>query len=134
MQNQFVLRYPSETKVKRGTQVVHGEKELVEKLGCNDLCPCGSGRRFQALLPAHRQIRRIHRDYFFPRVAKRLAYRAKSKSFGPCISFRLTRLPGKWIISGCAVTRLQSATSAKGASDFPRGILSEANFAGRFAT
>jgi hypothetical protein len=74
-----------------------------------------------------------NRDYFFPRVAKRLAYGAKSKGFGPCISFRLTRLPGKWIISGCAVVRLQSATSAKGASDFPPGILSEANFAGRFA-
>jgi hypothetical protein len=50
--------YPSETKVKRGTRVVHGEKELVEKLGRNDLCPCGSGCCFQALLPAHRQIRR----------------------------------------------------------------------------
>jgi SEC-C motif len=49
--------YPSETKVKRGTRVVHGEKELVEKLGRNDLCPCGSGRRFQTLLPPHRQIR-----------------------------------------------------------------------------
>jgi uncharacterized protein YecA (UPF0149 family) len=45
--------YPSETKVKRGPRVVHGEKELVEKLGRNDLCPCGSGRRFQALLSAH---------------------------------------------------------------------------------
>src|SRR5260221_1047408 len=50
--------YPSETKVKRGARVVHGEKELVEKLGRNDLCPCGSGRCFQALLPPHRQIRR----------------------------------------------------------------------------
>jgi hypothetical protein len=44
--------YPSETKVKRGTQVIHGEKDLMEKLGRNDLCPCGSGRRFQALLSA----------------------------------------------------------------------------------
>jgi hypothetical protein len=48
--------YPSETKVKRGTRVVHGEKELVEKLGRKDLCPCGSGHRFQALLSAHGQI------------------------------------------------------------------------------
>jgi lysophospholipase L1-like esterase len=32
--------------VKRGDRVVHGEKELSEKLGRNDLCPCGSGRRF----------------------------------------------------------------------------------------
>jgi hypothetical protein len=29
-----------------------GEKELVEKLGRNDPCPCGSGIRFQALLHA----------------------------------------------------------------------------------
>jgi arsenate reductase (glutaredoxin) len=28
--------------------VVHGDKELVEKLGRNDPCPCGSGRRFKA--------------------------------------------------------------------------------------
>jgi uncharacterized protein YecA (UPF0149 family) len=50
--------FPSETKVKRGVRVVHGEKEFVEKLGRNDLCPCGSGRRFQALLSAHGQVRR----------------------------------------------------------------------------
>lgn len=46
--------YPSETRVKRGLRVVHGDKELMEKLGRNDLCPCGSGRRFQALLPQAR--------------------------------------------------------------------------------
>jgi len=46
--------YPSETRVKRGYRVVHGDKELIEKLGRNDLCPCGSGRRFQALLPRQR--------------------------------------------------------------------------------
>ena len=38
--------FPSETQVKRGDRVVHGNKELVEKLGRNDLCPCGSRRRF----------------------------------------------------------------------------------------
>ncbi|MBO0777589.1 MAG: SEC-C domain-containing protein [Ktedonobacteraceae bacterium] len=32
-------------------RVVHGDKDLYEKLGKEDLCPCGSGRRFQALLP-----------------------------------------------------------------------------------
>ena len=42
--------YPSETKVKRGYRIVHGEKELFEKLGRNDLCPCGSGRLFQKML------------------------------------------------------------------------------------
>jgi uncharacterized protein YecA (UPF0149 family) len=38
--------YPSETHVKRGERVVHGDKDLCEKLGRNDLCPCQSGRRF----------------------------------------------------------------------------------------
>ncbi|MGN6699436.1 MAG: SEC-C metal-binding domain-containing protein [Thermomicrobiales bacterium] len=38
--------------MKRGYRVVHGEKELLEKLGRNDPCPCDSGRRFQDLLPA----------------------------------------------------------------------------------
>jgi len=46
--------YPSETQVGKGVRVVHGDKELHEKLGRNDLCPCGSGRRFQEVLPAHR--------------------------------------------------------------------------------
>jgi len=38
--------FPSETQVRRGLRVVHGDKELREKLGRNDLCPCGSGRSF----------------------------------------------------------------------------------------
>jgi len=38
--------FPSETRVKKGFRVVHGSKELREKLGRNDLCPCGSGRSF----------------------------------------------------------------------------------------
>lgn len=38
--------FPSEAQVKRGVRVVHGQKELCEKLGRNDLCPCGSGRSF----------------------------------------------------------------------------------------
>jgi uncharacterized protein YecA (UPF0149 family) len=38
--------FPSETQVKRGTRVVNGNKELFEKLGRKDLCPCGSGRSF----------------------------------------------------------------------------------------
>ena len=37
----------SETNVKRGRRVVHGNKELNEKLGRNDPCPCGSGRLFK---------------------------------------------------------------------------------------
>ncbi|MBC7527163.1 MAG: SEC-C domain-containing protein [Chthonomonadaceae bacterium] len=38
--------YPSETRVGQGERIVHGDKELHEKLGRNDLCPCGSGSRF----------------------------------------------------------------------------------------
>ncbi len=43
--------YPSETNVKHGKRIVHNNKELTEKLGRNDPCVCGSGRRFQELLP-----------------------------------------------------------------------------------
>ena len=32
--------FPSETSVKRGDRTVHGDVELKEKLGRNDLCPC----------------------------------------------------------------------------------------------
>jgi uncharacterized protein YchJ len=39
--------FPSETQVKRGVRFVHGNKELVEKVGRNDPCPCGSGKRFK---------------------------------------------------------------------------------------
>ena len=49
--------FPSETQVKRGQRVVGGEKYLVEKLGRNDLCPCGSGRRFQEVLFASKAVR-----------------------------------------------------------------------------
>lgn len=48
--------YHSETSVHKGINIVHGNKELIEKLGNNDLCPCGSGRRFQALLPKQRTL------------------------------------------------------------------------------
>jgi uncharacterized protein YecA (UPF0149 family) len=48
--------YPSESRVKRGVRIVHGEIELTEKLGRNDLCPCGSGLRFQGVLPEIRPL------------------------------------------------------------------------------
>ena len=39
--------FPSETHVKRGMRSVRGgEVELLERLGRNDPCPCGSGKRF----------------------------------------------------------------------------------------
>ena len=46
--------FPSETQVKRGFRIVHGEKYLLEKLGHNDQYPCGSTRRFKKLLRAVR--------------------------------------------------------------------------------
>ena len=39
--------FPSETHVKRGVRIVNGHKLLEEKLGRNDLCPCGSGKRLK---------------------------------------------------------------------------------------
>jgi uncharacterized protein YecA (UPF0149 family) len=39
--------YPSETKVKKGFREVGLGKELLEKLGRNDLCPCDSGMLFK---------------------------------------------------------------------------------------
>jgi hypothetical protein len=33
-------------------RIVHGHKELMEKLGRNDLCPCGSASWFPQLLHA----------------------------------------------------------------------------------
>ncbi len=48
--------FPSEAHVKRGDRVVHGDKELIEKLGRNDPCPCRSGKRFQELLHEQRSV------------------------------------------------------------------------------
>ena len=48
--------YPSETQVKRGTRIVHGNKELIEKLGRKDRCPCGSGKSFQEMLSTQRPV------------------------------------------------------------------------------
>jgi hypothetical protein len=48
--------YPSETHVKRGHRFVHDGVELIEKLGRNDPCPCGSGRLFQEMLPEERAV------------------------------------------------------------------------------
>jgi uncharacterized protein YecA (UPF0149 family) len=39
--------YPSETRVKVGVRIVHGDKLLEEKLGRKDLCPCGSNQLFK---------------------------------------------------------------------------------------
>jgi len=54
--------------VKRGDRGVRGEVEFIEKLGRNDMRPCGSGRRFQALLHARRQLRRRATELLPPRL------------------------------------------------------------------
>jgi len=51
--------FPSETKVKRGVRIVGGAKELAEKLGRNDLCPCGSGKRFKRCCRNSGRFRRL---------------------------------------------------------------------------
>jgi hypothetical protein len=71
--------YASEMQVRRGDRVVHGDKELSEKLGRNDLCPCGSGRRFQEMLPALRPPRRQRAELLRPR----LAHATESTKFCP---------------------------------------------------
>jgi hypothetical protein len=52
--------FNSESRVRRDLRIVHGDKELIEKLGREDLCPCGSGRRFQALLPWQQAFQRFN--------------------------------------------------------------------------
>jgi len=58
----------SETHVKRGSRVVGDDTELVEKLGGNDPCPCGSGRRFPPVLPEQRPVRRHPGSLLRPRL------------------------------------------------------------------
>ncbi|WP_349263955.1 SEC-C metal-binding domain-containing protein [Longimicrobium sp.] len=45
---------------------MHGDKELVEKLGRNDPCPCGSTRRFQELLSRDGGFRRLQPSRLLP--------------------------------------------------------------------
>ncbi|WP_442875148.1 SEC-C metal-binding domain-containing protein [Actinoplanes sp. NBC_00393] len=40
----------------------------MEKLGGNDPCPCGSGRRFPPVLPPRRPFRRHQRPLLLPRL------------------------------------------------------------------
>ena len=48
--------FPSESHVKRGRRIVHGNKEFVEKLGRDDLCPCGSNKCFQEVQHEERPV------------------------------------------------------------------------------
>ncbi len=57
--------YPSERQVKRGLRIVHGDKQLEEKLGRSDLCPCGSGKRFKRCCLSKGCFRRSEPSFIF---------------------------------------------------------------------
>ena len=61
--------FPSETQVKHGHGWVHGDKELVEKLGRKDLCPCGSGEGFKEMLLIERS-RWLGTTLLFERITR----------------------------------------------------------------
>jgi hypothetical protein len=43
---------------------VHGDKELIERLGRNDPCPCGSGRAFKRCCMPSGRFDGTPRDYY----------------------------------------------------------------------
>ncbi|MFB4277074.1 SEC-C metal-binding domain-containing protein [Nonomuraea sp. MTCD27] len=55
---------------------------MIEKLGGNDPCPCGSGRRFPPLLPLQRPLRRHTRPLLRPRP-RHLTPRARTRAPSP---------------------------------------------------
>jgi len=75
--------YPSETRVKRGERIVHGDKDLSEKLGRNDPCPCGSGHSFQALLPEDPALRRSQPRLLFLDEAISVTEHIRALAFSP---------------------------------------------------
>jgi hypothetical protein len=93
--------------VKRGDRVVHGEVELVEKLGRNDPCPCGSSRSFQALLPDIGPLRWFAAGLLPPGVVGRpLESRGTSGRFCP--------LRRKWPVSHYRGDAVKCAGSGEG--------------------
>ncbi|MCP4963394.1 MAG: SEC-C domain-containing protein [Actinomycetia bacterium] len=58
----------SEAGVKRGDRVVGDDKELLEKLGNRDLCPCRSGRRFARCCRNSGRFRRRQPPLLPPRL------------------------------------------------------------------
>ena len=105
---------------------MHGDKELSEKLGRNDLCPCGSGRRFQKMLPALRPFRRQRAQLLCPGLGVRRVGRAARHR-----GANATR-PKGWAGSTPALSATVShqaqsadttATAGRSVSD-PRGLIS----------
>lgn len=56
--------YPSETNVKRGIRIIN-DKELIEKLGRNDQCPCGSSKKFKKCCMQTKLYDGSQRHYYF---------------------------------------------------------------------
>jgi hypothetical protein len=52
--------------MKRGDRIVGTDTELLEKLGRNDPCSCGAGRRFRPLLSHDRPVRRFSKGRLRP--------------------------------------------------------------------
>ena len=57
--------FPSETRVRRGTRVVHGDKELLEKLGRNDCAPAAPDAGFKRCCLGSGNYDGVLRDYYF---------------------------------------------------------------------
>ena len=54
----------SESRAKRGDRIVGTDTELLEKLGRNDPCPCGSGRRFRRCCRRTARFDGAQADYY----------------------------------------------------------------------
>ena len=79
--------FPSERNVKREVRIVHGDKLLEEKLGRNDLCPCGSGKVFKRCCLASGRFRRCESGQLLLGTSERWTYlfaRQQSPTF-PCL-------------------------------------------------
>jgi hypothetical protein len=57
--------FPSETQVKRGVRIVHGTKELVEKVGRNDLCPAVLASRSRSAAATPAAFDGVNRHHYF---------------------------------------------------------------------
>ncbi|HUG90013.1 MAG TPA: SEC-C metal-binding domain-containing protein [Planctomycetaceae bacterium] len=80
--------FPSETYVKRGVRIVHGEKLLEEKLGRHDLCPCGSGRRFRKCCLRRGRFRRCEPQALLSGTDEKRPARARAPGGSPGLSER----------------------------------------------
>lgn len=102
--------YPSETHMKRGLRVVHGDKWLEERLGRKDPCPCGSGRSFQEVLPEDRPLRWRAAGHLFSASESSVAPHGSSAGFQACVP-QVSDLHGWWLTPSLP----RSAQSAAGA-------------------